>query len=439
MKSAIRQLFAMVGLASAGQVTRLAAEARDASEKVRSLEERLTKLRADAQLWKRRHEDTARMLAERQAADTERVERLKGRAEGAEAQVVQWKQRAQLLAAEVEKMRSRLDTAQRETTLAREHLMATEVKLDLIEAAIQVLDARTRETAVSRFNCARLAERGVCCEVVFVEWNPIERRPYLADLLAHAFPAGAGNALTRVVVAPEYHAAMAQNPRIGYLEYVAKNVGIRRARGSFVLVTNTDVLLGRHAVDAIAAGALAPGTVYRAARYDIQLGVDQGHLGWDALENPANHVRRPRLRPPLFAGGSGDFILADRTTFHELRGFNEVYRVARAGIDHNFLVKAWGAGVRIADIGGPVYHINHVGSFRMSKALYRHNPASAPWGNHTWHSRHVVYNNADGWGLAEAPERPLAGGARYLEFDWCATSPLVDLRRIVLPARRPGS
>ena len=32
--------------------------------------------------------------------------------------------------------------------MAREHLMATEVKLDLIEAAIQVLDARTRETAV---------------------------------------------------------------------------------------------------------------------------------------------------------------------------------------------------------------------------------------------------------------------------------------------------
>jgi hypothetical protein len=33
---------------------------------------------------------------------------------------------------------------------AREYLMATETKLDLIEAALHVLDARTRERAVSR-------------------------------------------------------------------------------------------------------------------------------------------------------------------------------------------------------------------------------------------------------------------------------------------------
>ena len=237
-------------------------------------------------------------------------------------------------------------------------------------------------------------------------------------------------------MAPEYHAALTQNPRIPYLEYVAKNVGIRRAAAPFVLASNTDILLGRHVVDAIAERRLRPGVLYRAPRYDIKLGADQSRIGWDALEDVANHIRRPTLSPPLYAGGSGDFALADRETFHALRGYNEVYRAAKHGLDHNFLVKAHGAGFPIEDIGGPVYHINHVGSYRISKALYRDNPKEAPWGDNRWHSRHVVYSNPDGWGLSGAPERTLPDGTTLLAFDWRAVPPLVELRRIVLPIRR---
>jgi hypothetical protein len=202
-----------------------------------------------------------------------------------------------------------------------------------------------------------------------------------------------------------------------------------------VLSTNTDVLLGRRVVDAIAGRELQRGTVYRAARYDIKLGADQSALGWDALEDAANHVRQPSLSPPLYAGGSGDFALADRDTFAALRGYNEVYRAGRHGIDHNLLVKAHGSGIPIVDIGGPVYHINHVGSYRISKSLYRDNPVDAPWGNNRWHSRHVVYNNPDGWGLADAPVKPLPDGSEWLAFDWRAVPPLVELRRVVLPVR----
>jgi hypothetical protein len=232
---------------------------------------------------------------------------------------------------------------------------------------------------------------------------------------------------------------MTQNPRLEYLEYVAKNVGIRRASAPWILVTNTDVLLGRTVVEALAGGALTPGTVYRAPRYDLTLGVDQAHLAWDALEDPANHVRQPVLKPPLFSGGSGDFALAHRDTLHELRGYNEVYRAARVGIDLNFLVKAYGAGCPIDDIGGPVYHINHVGSLRISKAMFRDKKADSPWGDMRWHSRSVVYSNPDGWGLGAAPARTLGDGSTYLDFDWAAVPPLVELRRVVLPVRRPAS
>lgn len=286
-----------------------------------------------------------------------------------------------------------------------------------------------------QFNTVRLAERGIRYELIFVEWNPIPDQPYLCELLARRFPELTATTLNRIVVAPQYQIAMEQNPRAGYLEYVARNVGIRRARAPMVLLTNVDILLGRQVVDAIAAGGLSPGTVYRAARYDIKLGADQTGMGWDALEDPANQVRRPQLRPPLYSGGAADFLLADRETLHSLRGFNEVYRAARAGVDLNILVKAYGAGCPIVDLGGQVYHLNHVGSMRISKTLYRDNPADTPWGDLRWHSRHVVYNNPDGWGLADAPSRRLDDGSSFLDFDWRAVPPLVDLRRVVLPIR----
>ena len=73
------------------------------------------------------------------------------------ARTDEWKRKAEALTSDVRDLklrlddaRGRLEEAQRGATFAREHLMAMETKLDLIEAAIQVLDTRTREAAVTR-------------------------------------------------------------------------------------------------------------------------------------------------------------------------------------------------------------------------------------------------------------------------------------------------
>ena len=134
---------------------------------------------------------------------------------------------------------------------------------------------------------------------------------------------------------------------------------------------------------------------------------------------------------------TGDFVLLDRDSFHRMRGFNEVYRVARIGIDRNLLVKAVSLGIRIADVGGPVYHANHEGSYRLNPTAYAGREQEAPWGDRRWHSSGVSYLNAPEWGLAAAPVTPSAGYT-YLEFDWSAVPPLVDLRGVVLPVARRG-
>jgi hypothetical protein len=296
-------------------------------------------------------------------------------------------------------------------------------------------DFRERIAMPLRFNHDKLSEAGVAHEVVLVEWDPVEGRPLLCDMLAQEMPDVTSSVLRTIVVASQYQVALTQNPRVPYLEYVAKNVGIRRAAAPFVLVTNADILLGREIVEGIAGRRVQPGTMYRAPRCDIKMGVDQIGLHWAALEDRANQVRQPDLKPPLLSSAAGDFLLSDRDTFHRLRGFNEVYRAARAGIDTNFMVKVHGAGLPIVEIGGAVYHVNHVGSLRVSKALHRDNRSDSPWGDLDWRSERVTYNNPESWGLGAAPARQRADGVVFLDFDWRAVPPLVELRRIALPAR----
>ena len=300
-------------------------------------------------------------------------------------------------------------------------------------------DFRARFLRTLAFNARELAVRGIAAEVVFVEWAPLAESERLIDIVRREVPEVEGIEFRGYVVDPRYQTALSQNPQLTFLEFVAKNVGIRRACGQFVLATNCDVLFGRHVLDVLQRAALAPRTLYRASRHDLKLAVDYGALTWDLLEDSRNLEATPRpLQPPYMAGATGDFVLLDRETFHELGGFNQVYRVARIGIDANFLVKAASSGIAIVDIGGPVYHVNHAGSYRLSRHLYADRREDAPWGDNRWHSRGVVYANPDDWGLANAPEVSLPDTTRCLEFSWDAVPPLVDLRRVMLPAARVG-
>jgi hypothetical protein len=295
-------------------------------------------------------------------------------------------------------------------------------------------DFRTRFFRTLAFNLRELAARGISHEIVFVEWAPDHGRARLVDLVFNEVTTASPANFRGYVVDSRYQAALSQNPQLAYLEFVAKNVGVRRAGGRFVLATNCDVLLSRHVLDRLQREALEPRTLYRAARHDLKLGLDSGGLSWALLEDGASlETNPPVLEPPYMAGATGDFVLLERESFHELRGFNQVYRCTRIGVDANFLVKALSDGIRIVDIGGPVYHVNHADSYRLSRHVYAGREADAPWGDIRWHSRGVVYTNPDDWGLAAAPELTINESTRQLDFDWRAVSPLVDLRRVVLP------
>jgi hypothetical protein len=293
-----------------------------------------------------------------------------------------------------------------------------------------------RFLATLQFNHRELAARGVTHEFVVVEWAPPRGAPLLADLVDARCPASLAATVRAIVVDEAYHRAMVQNPRLVYHEFPAKNVGIRRARGQYVLTTNCDVILGRHILGRLERREIEPAVLFRAPRWDLVATIDVERLDWVCLEDPANLARPGKtLRPPYFRGSTGDFMALDRASWHRVGGFNEVYRAARFGIDANFLLQALSSGLAIVDIGGPVYHVDHEGSYQTARVQYAGREADAPYGDERWHYKSVAYRNRPAWGLADAPERSIGGRRTQLDFSWDAVPPLVDLSGVVLPAR----
>jgi chromosome segregation ATPase len=150
MKALIKKLLAIIGLATAAQVEHANARAHQAAGKNRQLEARMAKLREDTEAWRRRQQDAAAAAAEwKKAAARAEADGARAADETAKvrAQLAEWRTRADALAIQLREYRERLEESRRVSTRAREHLMATEVKLDLVEAALRVLDARTRGSA----------------------------------------------------------------------------------------------------------------------------------------------------------------------------------------------------------------------------------------------------------------------------------------------------
>jgi hypothetical protein len=293
-------------------------------------------------------------------------------------------------------------------------------------------DFNDRFFGALRFNHECLRAAGIAHEFVFVEWRPIDGKPYLATVLGDAFPELSDCELRSYVVDPCYHDALSLNPRIQFQEFIAKNVGIRRARGQFVLTTNTDIYLGRGVLEFLAAQSLSARVLYRAPRHDLTWNGDASSMTWEILHDERNWEEVNHIKPPWFTNASGDFLLLDRQTYRELRGFNEIYRNAKIHMDGNFCVKAHATGVSLVNIDTPVFHVGR-GTLHAQRDTYRDRPADAPWGDIRWNST-VLYMNGPEWGLGDAPERSLDERVTYLDFDWRAVGPMVQLRRILSPA-----
>jgi hypothetical protein len=260
-------------------------------------------------------------------------------------------------------------------------------------------DFHQRMLIVAAFNHAQLTEAGVPHRFTLVEWNPPEGRAPLIDRLREALPWWHRS----WVVSRAWHAWYQENPRLQFMEFFAKNAGIRRATGDWILTTNSDVFLGREIVQRLAEGRLQPGTLYRASRLDLDRTMPRADVTWKRLEDPRYLLRTFEPEPPYFNEAAGDFLLLDRDSYHRLGGFNERIRFSKIHKDGQFCVQAHHHGLAIESLG-PVYHIDHDGSFINTKHIYQPGFADAPFGP-DWPCWQAHWNRED-WGLRPAIEEP---------------------------------
>ncbi len=168
-------------------------------------------------------------------------------------------------------------------------------------------------------------------ELIFVEWNPPADRSSMEEAVNWKN----ASIPTRIIRVPHsIHATFERSDTFNLFEFVAQNVGIRRAEGNFVLATSADILFSSEMIACLAEGKFDEGSFYRA-------------------------IRPPHAPPAsgLFFAASGDFLMMSRKQWENLRGYPEA--------SHNAHVDS--AGVYYADKLGlsqvilhqPITHIPH--------------------------------------------------------------------------------
>lgn len=165
-------------------------------------------------------------------------------------------------------------------------------------------------------------------ELILVDWNPVPDRPGLAAVLQ--LPPESSFCTARVITVPAaLHRRFKYAENLPFLQMIAKNAGIRRARGQFVLATNIDIIFSNELMQFISQQTLDPLKTYRVDRHDIQAGLSLALSLEATLEYAWSHPIRQHRRlgpPPLLKHLYGDLthrrnIVADPGICRQAGGF----------------------------------------------------------------------------------------------------------------------
>jgi hypothetical protein len=140
---------------------------------------------------------------------------------------------------------------------------------------------------------------GLSSELIVVDWNPPEDRRPLVEMLQ--WPADTSPCHVRFIqVPPEIHQRYKHADTMPLYQMIAKNVGIRRSRGRFVLATNIDIIFSDELVRHLAQGRLERGRMYRIDRHDVMSNVPVDASVDAQLEYCKTHLIRVNAREGTF-------------------------------------------------------------------------------------------------------------------------------------------
>jgi len=235
---------------------------------------------------------------------------------------------------------------------------------------------------------------GLDSELIIVEWNPPEDRLNLEDVLKG--PTHKACPIRVIKVPNEVHNKFENSGEIPLFQMIAKNVGIRRALGEFVLATNIDILFSDRLMKFLASKRLKENRMYRIDRYDVPSNIPFQRSQNDLMDWCQRNVfrlyryreiveinngdipprskkqsrrlgiakrilgRRDHHYPHLHTNACGDFTLLSAKYWQEVRGYPE-FPLRAMKLDGLLCYAAYYAGAKEFVLKHParIYHIDH--------------------------------------------------------------------------------
>lgn len=326
-------------------------------------------------------------------------------------------------------------------------------------------DFHVRLQNMIAWNAAGFIRARIPVEFLLVNYNPIPDQSSLTVTLT--LPKSELVKFRMVTVPPEVHAKLV-NPEIRetvpLFEYIAKNAGIRRAEGEFILVANPDILIHPKIFSRLTPGRLDPSCYYRCDRADFKnaetkLLADTSRAlaeinsrvfrvflkgkTWDVQPGSFNPLRlmllrwrnRSAIRRDAWLGKhedyanrkqipvnyddivnryhcncSGDFMLMNRDAWLNLGAYPEQTRLS-IHTDALFVIMAAVSGLNEVVFPQPIYHQDHERRYSGERAgkekeMFDWFVKEGEWMEE---NQQVKIYNPDGWGLNsfELPDESL--------------------------------
>lgn len=202
----------------------------------------------------------------------------------------------------------------------------------------------------------QLKEFKIPSEIVIVEWNYIENQVPLAETIS--LEIDTAYTKVRVIRVPSLH-----HKKYKYWQHkafhvgAAINVGVRRAKGKFILPVASDVFLTDAVFKLISQANLQEDKFYRCDRYDVDPIVLNGMNKYrqkffescrTAIKCHHKYiVQEPTFRiAELHTNACGDFYLQSRELFESVRGCKEGKDVGSLDIDSLLIHALNGSGIQ---------------------------------------------------------------------------------------------
>ncbi len=225
-------------------------------------------------------------------------------------------------------------------------------------------------------------------ELIIVEWNPPEDRERLKDAISWPDIQRKYCRVRIIEVPNEVHKKLPNPSKLPLFEYIGKNVGVRRAKGQFVLTTNPDLIFSRELIRFLSLQRLSTNCFYRINRCDVKtpvpidayveeildyckaniirvhgyIGTSESNFNMRKFRAFLGYLKQGILYFPFVVphtNASGDFLLMHKNKWCALRGYPEVKW--RHHIDSLMVNMALFSKLRQVILRNPIrlYHQDH--------------------------------------------------------------------------------